>query len=150
MIKDKIIEYWSTIVSASAITILSLSVVYDIGYLFYSGLTLSEVPTTISEHIRSSLVWLPLFLFLVFLIYLLEFFFFVSERGMSEDDIIASSKHKRFTTFFRKGPYYLIIIGTPLVPILALLGVKIPAFTWQFFAVKFKESKSQTAQIKNI
>ncbi|MDD5250663.1 MAG: hypothetical protein PHY45_16925 [Rhodocyclaceae bacterium] len=46
-------------IALAATTCLCLSVLYDWGYFFAFGLTFAEVPTTISDHVRSALVWLP-------------------------------------------------------------------------------------------
>ncbi len=39
--------------------ILVLSVAYDWGFLFWIGVKFSEIPTTIDDHIRTALVWIP-------------------------------------------------------------------------------------------
>jgi hypothetical protein len=39
-----------------------LSVLYDLGYLSALGLGFSEVPTSLGDHLRSAIIWLPLLL----------------------------------------------------------------------------------------
>lgn len=38
---------------------IGFSVVYDWGYLYGLGLSFREVPTTIADHLRSAIIWLP-------------------------------------------------------------------------------------------
>ncbi|MCV0439298.1 MAG: hypothetical protein K5880_11745 [Hydrogenophaga sp.] len=45
-----------TVVTAA---VLALSVIYDFFLLHALGLTFAEVPTTIADHVRSAIIWLP-------------------------------------------------------------------------------------------
>lgn len=45
--------------------ILAVSITFDSAYLWALGLTLLDIPSSIAEHIRSALLWLPLFLALI-------------------------------------------------------------------------------------
>lgn len=46
--------------------ILVTSVIYDSAYLLALGLTIADIPTSVSEHLRSALIWAPIvFLFLL-------------------------------------------------------------------------------------
>lgn len=46
--------------------ILATSVIYDSSYLLALGLSIADIPTSVSEHLRSALIWAPIvFLFLL-------------------------------------------------------------------------------------
>ncbi len=122
-------------VSAAVPVILSLSVVYDLGYFGGFGLTFSEVPTTISDHLRSSLVWLPVAILCVFFVSVIELFTRRVEQGKSESEIINSAPNPKRTAFFRQSPYYLMTAVAVAIPIASVLGVEIPLTGWQFFSI---------------
>ncbi|EOC1805750.1 hypothetical protein ACI1G1_003551 [Vibrio cholerae] len=122
-------------VSALVPVILTLSVVYDLGYFGAFGLTFSEVPTTISDHLRSSLIWLPIAILCVFFIMVLELFTRRLEKGKSESEIINDSPNPKRTAFLRKSPVYLITAVTFAIPIASMLGVPIPMTGWMFFSI---------------
>lgn len=46
-------------------SILAISIVYDSGYLLALGLTLLDIPSNITEHIRSAILWSPIFILLL-------------------------------------------------------------------------------------
>ncbi|NVD08295.1 hypothetical protein FCU94_15650 [Vibrio sp. JPW-9-11-11] len=128
---DSIPKYISTLVPA----ILSLSVVYDLGFFSGFGLTFSEVPTTISDHLRSSLIWLPAAILCVFFVTVVELFTSRVEQGKSESEIINGSPNPERTALFRKSPIYLITAITIAIPFASFLGVEIPLTGWQFFFI---------------
>ncbi len=59
------------LISISGVLILSASVIYDYGYFFVFDVNIAEMPTTLSDHLRSSLNWIPeaLFVILYMLVY---------------------------------------------------------------------------------
>jgi hypothetical protein len=59
---------------------LVMSVIYDHGFFRALNLGLASVPTTISDHVRSAIVWAPTFLVAIFLsgVLALPFFAFLS------------------------------------------------------------------------
>ncbi|RBW66756.1 hypothetical protein DS893_02595 [Vibrionales bacterium C3R12] len=128
---DSIPKYVSAIVPA----ILSLSVVYDLGYFGGFGLTFSEVPTTISDHLRSSLIWLPVAILCVFFVSIIELFTRRVEQGKSESEIINGAPNPKRTAFIRQSPVYLVTAVTIAMPIASVLGVEIPLAGWQFFSI---------------
>jgi hypothetical protein len=96
--------------------LLFLSVLYDFSFLAALGLHFSEVPTTISDHIRSAIVWVPQVggMVLVFLVY--ELAMRRIEGGKTEDELIASSTNPKFTRTFRAS-------ADALIPILGLISI---------------------------
>lgn len=116
------------ILSIITSSLLVLSIAYDYSYLNALNLSFAEVPTTISDHIRSSLVWSPLLFIGLILYFVIEMILRRTENGMSEEEIINSSKNKKFTRIYREGPRYLIIF----IAFVVLIGY--------FFGVDYKLS----------
>jgi hypothetical protein len=54
------LEVGTKLLALIAALCLALSVIYDWGYLAALDLTFSEVPTSLSDHARSAILWLPL------------------------------------------------------------------------------------------
>jgi hypothetical protein len=81
--------------------LLLLSVFYDFSFLAALHLHFSEVPTTISDHIRSAIVLMRRV-----------------EGGKTEDELIASSPNPKFTKNFRAS-------ADALFPIIGLISITI-------------------------
>ena len=97
------------------------SVAYDWAYLYALGLSFSDVPTSVADHMRSALNWIPTAILAVFAVLVLELFLRRSEQGMTEEQLISTSPHPRFTAWFRKSPRFPIVIMALLIPILYIL-----------------------------
>lgn len=99
------------------------SLVYDWGYFHAIGLSFSDIPTTISDHMRSALNWIPNAIFYSFIIVVLELFLKAVERGMTEEELIRTSSHPKFIAWFRKSPTTFIeIIAVIIFVSYILLG----------------------------
>ncbi len=109
MIKRNFIKHTSTFLSLISAGVLTLSVTYDYGYLLRLGVSFAEAPTTLSDHIRGSLVWLPHALITVFGVFALELFNRRVEQGMTEEEIIATSSNPKKIKWLRESPWYLVI-----------------------------------------
>lgn len=94
----------SVLVAASFL----LSVVYDWGYLFSLGLDFASIPTSLNDHIRSALVWMPKALFLIFIGTFNELINQRVEQGMTEEEIVFTSRNPSFVRKFRKSPIVFI------------------------------------------
>lgn len=57
---QSILEVGAKLLASIATLCIALSVVFDWGYLTALELTFSEVPTSLSDHTRSAVLWLPL------------------------------------------------------------------------------------------
>lgn len=57
---QSILEVGTKLLALIATLCIALSVVFDWGYLTALELTFSEVPTSLSDHTRSAVLWLPL------------------------------------------------------------------------------------------
>ena len=111
---SKAIETFAKATGILAATALVLSVIYDWGFLYSLGLNYSTVPTTIADHVRSALVWVPNTLFAMFIGLSIEFINQRIERGLTEEEIIQSSKNPARLRKFRKGPSVLFRVFAPI------------------------------------
>ena len=125
------------VISGFGAFILMLSITYDYGFFLSFGVGFSEIPTTISDHLRSSLNWIPTAIITFFLFYIFEMFNRRMEQGKTEEELINSSPCPKFTAWFRKLPKYFII-ALALFPIVALYyDIKMPIHVWSLTAFIF-------------
>lgn len=89
--KVAVIENIVKMAPAFTAAILVVSITYDTAYLWALGLSLGDIPSSISEHIRSALLWSPI-IFIVSLIvgaiFLLENTSVNSQKLKSNDPIV--------------------------------------------------------------
>lgn len=100
-------------VAAIASLLLVVSVFFDYSFLLAIGLSFDEIPSSLSEHVRSAILWAPKLLLtaLAFLMY--ELLLRRVEGGKSEAELVASSPMPAFTRAFRKfGDLIIPIFGT--------------------------------------
>lgn len=88
---------------------LTFSLIYDWGFFHAANLNFQEIPSTLSDHLRSSLNWLPRAALVIGIIFIIELFLKRIEKGMTEEEIIQSSKKPEKTRKFRESPKYFII-----------------------------------------
>ena len=125
------------LISIFGTMILSLSIVYDYGFFITLGTSFSEMPTTLSDQLRSSLTWIPSVFIGFFVVFTLELFFRRMEHGMTEQELIESSPNPKFTARFRKSPRYLIIV-IALFPLLTLFfDITVPLSVWVLTVIVF-------------
>lgn len=118
-----IIERVGKITTVIASLSLLFSVVYDWGFISAIGLQFSEVPTSVSDHVRSWLLWLPHVIIGLFAILIFELLTRRIERGMTEDEIIHSSSNPLRTEKRRRRPFFAAgILGVSLVVLWLLFG----------------------------
>ena len=111
------------VISGAAVAVaLVFSIVYDWAMLRALGLELREVPTTINDHARSAVIWLPMVLvgFLGYVV--IEGLTLRIERGLTEDEIVATSKNPRKTKRYRDLPYKLIPVAAAMI-VLTLIAL---------------------------
>lgn len=66
-----ILEHASKVLVLASVCVLALSVAYDFGYLFALGLWFSSLPTSVADHARTAIIWIPgavLFILLVMIL----------------------------------------------------------------------------------
>ena len=112
-------------IGASVGIIASLSVIvsfiYDWGFFSTLGISFSQAPTTITDHVQTWLIWLPGVIVMVIFVLARELFLIRVERGMTEEELIAASRHPRRTKIIRAIPIYLIVQMCIAIVILWLL-----------------------------
>ena len=108
---------------AAAIAPISIivSFVYDWGFFFALGVSFAEAPTTITDHVRSWLVWLPWLAPATIILFGIEFLTRRIERGMTEDEIVESSSNPSRTRKLRNSPGRFISYLGPVMIICWLL-----------------------------
>ena len=133
------IEQLGTLIGLTSGALLIMSIFYDFNFLLGLGLTFEDVPTTISDHVRSSIVWTPIVGGMTLAFYMFEIFVRRVEGGRTEAEIIASSSTPIFTRGIRAGAYVLILIMVALFEI--LFGTSIGwlylgfVFIWGFLSM---------------
>lgn len=135
MEKLNIIEKVPFLLGLASALILALSITYDYGFLVWLGLSYSEVPSTLSDHLRSSLIWLPSAVVGFFFIMTIELFNRRIEQGMTEEEIISSSSTPGFTAWFRDSPKYPIYAFAFFAPITPFLDIDFPLQAWMFAVI---------------
>ena len=123
------------LIAGFSAAILVVSVSYDYGYLLWFGVSFAEAPTSLSDHIRTSLVWAPTILLTIFGVMVIELFNRRVEQGMTEEEIIATSPTPKFTAWFRDSPKYPVYVFAIFLPIAPFLGVKLPLQAWMFGSI---------------
>jgi len=112
--------------------VLAISITYDFGYLTYLGLSFSETPTTLADHIRSSLVWIPSTIIMIFGMLALELLNRRIEQGMTEEELIKTSPTPKLTAWFRDSPKYPIMAFALFIPVSPFIGIDLPLQAWMF------------------
>ena len=119
-----------------------VSFIYDWGYFSTLGIDYAQAPTTISDHVRSWLIWLPIVITPMLVLLANELLGARLDEGLTDENIRASSRNPRFFRRFRRGPGKgVAFIAVLLTFIWLLLGevaanvrpVAIP-ITWVVFA----------------
>ena len=105
---------------------LAASVFYDWGFFTAIGISFAETPTTVSDHVRSWLVWLPYASIFILGSMLVEIAMHRIERGMTENEIVASSPDPKKTARYRDAPFQFLKVAGILGIILWIL------FGWLF------------------
>lgn len=100
-----------------------VSVSYDWGFLSALGLGFADAPTSLSDHVRSWLVWLPTVVIAVIVILFLELFNRRVEKGLSEEEILRRSRNPEWLRRMRRSPRVAIgILGITIVGLWLLFG----------------------------
>lgn len=105
-----------------AIGAFAVSVAYDIGFYREIGFGLSELPTTFADHTKTCISWLPYLAFIALSHLFHSVFIKRLEGGLTENQIINTSKNPKTTKFFRTLPYHIAIILFTLAVILSIFS----------------------------
>lgn len=95
--------------------VLAISVIYDSAYLWALGLTLFDIPSSISEHLRSALLWSPVVLAISMFLGLMYIQFIQSKLNKN------SSSNKIFKDTSKYQSVITLVLG--LITIFLLIGM---------------------------
>ena len=118
-----ILERLGLLSGATAALSVVVSFFYDWGFFTALGISFEDAPTTITDHIRSWLLWLPALGVVTTIAVAKELFIRRLEHGMTEDEIIESSPNPDRTARARNRPYkFIAAMGPTFILIWVLLG----------------------------
>ena len=95
-----------------------VSVAYDYAFFLALGLTLDELPSSLSEHVRSAVIWAPNVSVAFILYAVVELALQRVEGGRTEEELVASSPTPRFTRMFRRSGDAVVWIGAVIAAVL--------------------------------
>lgn len=128
----KLIDKIPAIISLIGGLSLIISVIYNWGYFVNLGLSYKEIPATLTDHARDTIIWLPKISLLFFGVFVGELINNRIEQGMTEEEIINSSSNPKLIRIFRNSPAIPIVGIALIVPILYFTRVDIPLQAYQF------------------
>ncbi len=120
------------IISAFGAFILTVSITYDYGFFYVLGTSFAEMPTTLADHLRSSLNFIPYTIILTFGAFTFEMLNRRIEQGMTEEELIERSPAPKFMERFRNSPKYGMVIIAALVPFTSLFNIDVQMEAWLF------------------
>ena len=113
---------------------LALSFAYDWGFFSALGVTFADAPTSITDHLRSWLVWLPNFILVAFLGLGLELLTRRIEHGKTEAELIEGSANPAKTKRANERTRRMITWGCGLT-LVAWLAIGTISLPWPAVAV---------------
>ena len=113
-------------IGVSGALILILSVAYDYGFFYALGTSFLEMPTTLSDHLRSSLNFIPYAIIILFPAFVIEMLTRRVEQGMTEEEIIKTSSSPEFVARFRYSPMYGLVFLALLFPLALFFNFDVP------------------------
>ena len=143
------ISTWEYLKIAGTIAVLAppisfvFSFFYDWSFLSELGFSFSETPTSITDHIRTGLVWLPTVIIFIVIIFAVEIRHILIEAGRTEEEINNSNANPFKSKLLRDSILYISIILGGLAGGLAITLLDRPislspyfifAFCWLVFA----------------
>lgn len=105
---------------AASISI-AASLIFDWGFFFALNLSFLEIPSGLSDHVRSALIWFPKVVTAFGGYFVFEMLTKRIEQGMTEEEIIKSSPNPERTARLRDGPYKLIAYSSAFLVIAYVL-----------------------------
>ena len=140
--RKPVTEHLGAALALAASLSVIVSFIYDWGFFSALGIKFAQAPTGISDHVRSWLIWLPFVIIPVLVLLTHELLMSRLERGLTEVEIIESSRNPTRDRLIRNGPRKLISFMAILLVLLWLLfgekysNGRIIAFpiTWMVFA----------------
>jgi hypothetical protein len=124
---------------------LVLSVIYDWGYFIALDISFADAPTSLSDHVKSALVWMPPVALIIFIVIVIELLTQRIERGTTQEELFPPSKTSKLTYFLYWSPAYAIIAFSIYTIVLKIMQHPIPVdrmvlsigFLWVWLSGKF-------------
>jgi hypothetical protein len=101
------LDFAGKVVTLAGSGCLLLSVIYDWGFIRALGLSFATIPTSLSDHLRSALNWLPGTIAYIGAAALVELINRRIEGGLTEQELLAKSKRPEVLRKFRDTPFKL-------------------------------------------
>ena len=79
-----------------------VSLIYDWGFFWALGISFSQAPTTITDHVQSWIIWLPRVIVIGILLLAYDLLFARVERGLTEEELISTSRNTRIKNIITK------------------------------------------------
>lgn len=105
---------------------LILSVIYDWGYFIALDISFAEAPTSLSDHIKSALIWVPPAALIIFIVAVIELLTQRVERGMTQEELFPPSKTSKLSYFLYRSPAYAFIAFAIYTIVLKIMRHPIP------------------------
>ena len=126
-----------SLISLLGVFILGASVSYDFGFFYVLGTSFSEMPTTLSDHLRSSLNWIPIGIGASFLFFAIEIFFIWLEEVIKKKIIKPTSSQLKRAKWYMNLAYlfaFVLVVAIPSIKLLFNLDIAIGEWTvYAFF-----------------
>src|SRR5207244_2549060 len=107
------------------------SVVWDWAYFGELGMGFADIPTSLADHVRSGLLWLPATTLMVILAFLNELVTRRIEGWRTETELITTSSHPVFIRRFRNSvPVLFGVLGYTIAALYVLLGDRFRQGLW--------------------
>lgn len=136
------------------VSILAISITFDSAYLWALGLSLGDIPSSISEHIRSALLWSPIifvFLLIVGSIFLLEDTSTNYKKLESDDPIVKVFMGKGGTIAYIATTLFLIYLTYETRNYIIVFAIFIAIWTQiltRFSSLRAKNNLSISIQMR--
>ena len=119
--RKPVTEHLGAALALAASLSVVVSFIYDWGFFSTLGIDFSQAPTAISDHLRSWLIWLPFVIIPVLVLLTQELLLSRLERGLTEKEIVESSRNPTRARLIRNAPRKLISFMALLLVLLWLL-----------------------------
>jgi hypothetical protein len=117
------LDLTAKLVGLAASISIAASLIFDWGFFFALNLSFLDIPSGLSDHARSALIWFPKVVTAFGGYFVIEMLTKRIEQGMTEEEIITSSPNPDRTARLRGGPYKLIAYSSVfLVTAYVLVG----------------------------
>lgn len=108
----EMVSHVGSLISAVIAATFVASVLYDWGFLSALGLGFEDLPTTLSDHTRSALLWLPAMSASVFVCYTMELFTQRMDNGRMAHEM--PPPRGCVMAFYVVGPFWLVLAFGPV------------------------------------